>query len=613
MKKLHLSIIIIAAALAAGCTADMDAVNERLDALESRMEAVETVLEAYESGLTISDITALEDGTGYTITFSDGSTVEIKHDSDGAAGAGITIEERDDSVVFTLPDGRVITIPKQAVLNIQLEEKDLVAINPNSSRDIRYSISGASGTVTMEVITSADIRAKAVPDSDSPLTGVIRIETGSAIDEYSRAVILVSDGSRVIMRALTFEGPGLQVADNSSKTVGADGGEVPLEYLSNLSVEVLIPDAAVSWISVSSQTRALTPGTVTLLVSRNNGARRTATVTLRSTYGDLTINYTIEQEAASDSDPDIITFNDPNFLNAILTRKPDVDADGDGRISIAEAEACTSLDVSESSISDMSEIKYFTNLTELYCDYNQLTTLDVSHNLELHILWCNENQLNQLDVSSNAELNYFCCGDNELTTLDVSSNAQLTDLRCEGNQLTQLDVTNNTQLTYLHCDGNQLTSLDVSSNAQLNILSCEGNQLTSFDVSHNAQLTWLTCSDNQLTSLDVRKNTQLTHLFCYNNQLTSLDIRNNTQLTELHCNSNQLTQLDVSSNAQLEWLLCFNNQLTQLDVSNNLSLGYFQCQDNPLEELILARWHESAEWYSTVYDEYSKVLTFDAQ
>ena len=635
MKKLHLSIIIIiAAALAAGCTADMDAVNERLDALESRMEAVETVLEAYESGLTISDITALEDGTGYTITFSDGSTVEIKHDSDGAAGAGITIEERDDSVVFTLPDGRVITIPKQAVLNIQLEEKDLVAINPNSSRDIRYSISGASGTVTMEVITSADIRAKAVPDSDSPLTGVIRIETGSAIDEYSRAVILVSDGSRVIMRALTFEGPGLQVADNSSKTVGADGGEVPLEYLSNLSVEVLIPDAVVSWISVSSQTRALTPGTVTLLVSRNAGARRTATVTLRSTYGDLSIDYTIEQEAASASDPDIITFNDPNFLNAILSKNPDVDTDGDGRISIAEAEACTSLNVFESSISDMSEIKYFTNLTRLYCYSNQLTHLDVSNNAQLTDLYCWDNQLTQLDVSNNAELYHLSCssnqltqldvshnaqltelwcGSNQLTELDVSHNAQLTNLNCEVNQLTSFDVSNNAQLTYLDCGYNQLTQLDVSHNAELNYLDCYWNQLTELDVSNNAQLTELHCSFNPLTTIDVSHNAQLTTLWCYSNQLTQLDVSSNAQLTSLYCFSNQLTQLDVSHNAQLTELRCNNNQLTQLDVSNNLSLAKFECQNNPLEELILAREHESAEWYSTVWNQYSDVLTFDEQ
>ena len=613
MKKLHLSIIIIAAVLAAGCTADVDAVNERLDALESRMEAVETVLEAYESGLTISDITALEDGTGYTITFSDGSTVEIKHDSDGAAGAGITVEERDDSVVFTLPDGRVITIPKQAALSLQLEEKDLVAINPNSSRDIRYTISGASGTVTIEVITSSDIRAKAVPDADSPLTGVIRIETGLAIDEYSKAVILVSDGSRVIMRAMTFEEPGLQINDNSIKTVGADGGEVTLEYLSNLSVEVIIPDAAVSWISVSPQTRAMTPGTVTLLVSRNAGAQRTATVTLRSTYGDLSIDYTIEQEAASDSDPDIITFNDPNFLNAILTRNSDVDTDGDGRISIAEAEACTSLDVSESSISDMSEIKYFTNLTELDCYSNQLTHLEVSNNTQLTWLSCSYNQLTQLDVSNNTQLTYLFCGNNQLTSLDVSSNTQLGRLYCDVNQLTYLDVSHNAQLTSLCCSINQLTSLDVSHNAQLNDLVCPGNHLTKLDVSHNAQLTYLDCGFNEIASLDININARLVYLDCYGNNLTTLDVSSNAQLECLLCFNNQLTTLDVSNNAQLTSLFCYSNQLTHLDVSNNLDLTDFKCYNNPLEELILAREHESAEWYSTVYDEYSSVLTFNAQ
>ena len=613
MKKLHLSIIIIAAALAAGCTADMDAVNERLDALESRMEAVETVLEAYESGLTISDITALEDGTGYTITFSDGSTVEIKHDSDGAAGAGITIEERDDSVVFTLPDGRVITIPKQAMLSLQLEEKDLVAINPNSSRDIRYTVSGASGTVTIEVITSADIRAKAVPDSDSPLTGVIRIETGPAIDEYSKAVILVSDGSRVIMRALTFEEPGLQINDNSIKTVGAEGGEVILEYLSNLSVEVIIPDAAASWISVSPQTRALTPGTVTLLVSRNAGTQRTATVTLRSTYGDLTIDYTIEQEAASDSDPDIITFNDPNFLNAILTKNPDVDADGDGRISFTEAEACTDLNVNQSSISDMSEIKYFTNLTELLCYNNQLTELDVSHNAQLTELYCGDNELITLDVSNNAQLTFLFCQSNQLTQLDVNNNAQLTELCCDHNELTTLDVSNNAQLTYLVCWGNKLTTLDVSSNAQLASLYCNSNQLTTLNVSHNAQLTNLFCSDNPLTHLDVSHNAQLTYLDCGSNQLTHLDVSHNAQLEFLDCHYNDLTSLDVSNNAQLTELDCSSNQLTTLDISNNLSLTEFECQNNPLEELILAREHESAEWYSTVWNQYSDVLTFDEQ
>ena len=114
--------------------------------------------------------------------------------------------------------------------------------------------------------------------------------------------------------------------------------------------------------------------------------------------------------------------------------------------------------------------------------------------------------------------------------------SRLTVLDCEYNQLTSLDVTKNTQLTELYCEDNQLTSLDVTKNTQLTGLNCSGNQLTSLDVTKNTQLTWLRCEYNQLTSLDVTKNTQLTALFCYNNQLTALDVTKNTQLTTLYCN-----------------------------------------------------------------------------
>ena len=393
---------------------------------------------------------------GYWFISYDGTTWEQlgqatgdpgKDGQDGVSGASsISIEEREDAVVFTLADGTVITIPKQSPLSIEFAEEDLVVMTANSSKDIRYTITGTSESVEIEVITSADIQAKAVPDAASPLTGVISIHTGPTIDEYTKAVILVADGTRVIMRTLAFEEAGLQVVDNTKKSVGAEGGEVTLEYLSNLDVEVIIPEAVGSWISEAPQTRALTPGTVTLLVSRNDGALRTATVTLRSTYGGLAIDYTIEQEAAPESDPDIITFNDPNFLNAILSKNPGVDTDGDGRISIAEAEACTRLNVRKSSISDMSEISYFTNLNSLSCYSNQLIQLDVSKNAQLTSLSCDNNQLTQLDVNKNVALQYLGCSNNQLTQLDVSKNAQLEILYCYDNQLTQLDVSKNAQL-----------------------------------------------------------------------------------------------------------------------------------------------------------------------
>ena len=51
----------------------------------------------------------------------------------------------------------------------------------------------------------------------------------------------------------------------------------------------------------------------------------------------------------------------------------------------------TSLDVGEKEISDLTGIEAFTALDVLYCDNNQLTSLDVSTNTALTGLWCNSN------------------------------------------------------------------------------------------------------------------------------------------------------------------------------------------------------------------------------
>ena len=122
------------------------------------------------------------------------------------------------------------------------------------------------------------------------------------------------------------------------------------------------------------------------------------------------------------------------------------------------------------------------------------------------------------------------------------SGSNITDLRCPVNQLTSLDVSKNTALTGLWCFDNQLTNLDVSKNTALSFLNFSVNQLTSLDVSTNTALSFLICANNQLTSLDVSTNTALTVLYCQNNQLTSLDVSTNTALAVLYCQNNQLTK-----------------------------------------------------------------------
>ena len=60
----------------------------------------------------------------------------------------------------------------------------------------------------------------------------------------------------------------------------------------------------------------------------------------------------------------------------------------DGIISTDEAAEITFLNVSYCNISDLKGIEAFVNLDTLDCDYNQLTSLDISNNHELLYLEC---------------------------------------------------------------------------------------------------------------------------------------------------------------------------------------------------------------------------------
>ena len=236
-----------------------------------------------------------------------------------------------------------------------------------------------------------------------------------------------------------------------------------------------------------------------------------------------------EKELSGD---DVIQFEDPNFLKALLYVQEirihdaetndyipymmDVDKNRDGQISVNEAKSVRGLllsywdentEIQECfNIQSMPEIRYFTALECLDCSYNQLTSLDLSKNTALTELCCYENQLTSLDLSKNTALKSLDCGYNQLTSLDLSKNTALKSLLCGYNQLTSLDLSNNTALEELWCENNQLTSLDLSNNTALEELWCENNQLTFLDLSNNTALTSLVCSGNPLTKIILNRN-----------------------------------------------------------------------------------------------------------
>ena len=275
-------------------------------------------------------------------------------------------------------------------------------------------------------------------------------------------------------------------------------------------------------------------------------------------------------------------FPDDNFRSYISTN---FDTDNQGYLTAEQVAGVKTISCYGKSIASLNGVEYFTELTSLSCEGNQLTELDVSNNTALTNLGCSSNQLTELDVSNNTALTSLSCGYNNLSTLDVSNNTALASLSCGSNQLSSLDVSNNTALKWLHCDTNQLTELDVSKNTKLTSLGCYENQLLELNVSQNTSLTWLACSNNQLSSLDVSNSTALATLWCSFNQLTTLDVSQNAGLTELSCHNNQLSTLDVSNSTVLNSLDCSSNQLNRLDVSNSPALTILDCNSNQLTTL----------------------------
>ena len=114
----------------------------------------------------------------------------------------------------------------------------------------------------------------------------------------------------------------------------------------------------------------------------------------------------------------------------------------DNTVTTANINTVTTLDVGELGISDLTGIEDFVSLSELKCDNNNLTSLDVSNNTALTALICDNNQLTTIDVSENVDLYLFYCGVNQLTNLDLTKNVALQYFWCNANNLSSLDFRN---------------------------------------------------------------------------------------------------------------------------------------------------------------------------
>lgn len=159
---------------------------------------------------------------------------------------------------------------------------------------------------------------------------------------------------------------------------------------------------------------------------------------------------------------DETNFPDANFRSYVLAS---FDLNGDETLDDEEIANVKYIFASSKTISSLKGIEYFTELNELDCGNNQLTSLDVSKNTKLVKLICAKNALTSLNTSHNPLLKKLDIYSNKLTSIDVSQNTELETLYIGRNPIETLNVKNNVKLMELQSELNNLASLDLSNNS----------------------------------------------------------------------------------------------------------------------------------------------------
>ena len=270
---------------------------------------------------------------------------------------------------------------------------------------------------------------------------------------------------------------------------------------------------------------------------------------------------------------DETNFPDRNFRDNVWW---DLNTNRDDHFSPSEIANAKGIICDNNEISNLKGIQFFTEIWKLDCYYNNLKTIDLSHNKKLSYINCHHNQLKELDVSGLPLLKTFYCNYNELPSINVSKNEKLEDFNCQNNHLDTLNVSQNKELVKLGCGSNNLTELDVSENKKLKTLGCYENKLRNLNLGNQIELEWLSCGTNPLSVLDVSANTKLKELYVSKTNLTELNVSANTDLETLFASETNLTELNISANTKLKNLDVSNTNLTSLDATNNTALEKFK-------------------------------------
>ncbi|CAM2009900.1 reprolysin-like metallopeptidase [Acanthopleuribacter pedis] len=270
-----------------------------------------------------------------------------------------------------------------------------------------------------------------------------------------------------------------------------------------------------------------------------------------------------------------LTIPDPIFQQALVSA---YDTNGDGAISLLEAEAVRELDLRNSGVRDLTGLRHLVNLTSLDARHNAIQHLPAQIPAGLQVLNLANNPLSAANCALLGA--YEQHGFSELTLSPIAPGGFLP---CDTRFVSFPDAALAAAVTAA-ADSNSDGRVSLKEAQRLTVLSAVAagiSDLTGIEALVN--LRRLNLSQNTISSLPTLPS-QITELILAENQLTEIDaVTALTQISMLDVTDNQLRALPFFENRPFFYtLLASNNQLESLpdlngaafpletlDVSNN--------------------------------------------
>lgn len=281
----------------------------------------------------------------------------------------------------------------------------------------------------------------------------------------------------------------------------------------------------------------------------------------------------------------VVEIPDPFFKACLVA---DFDQDGDGEISVSEAQSVTEIRCQARGIETLTGLDAFINLRVLDVDQNDITALPIAALGQLEVLEFGENRVQALpDLAALSSLRSIYCSSNAMSQMGSLPDS-LEELRCGGNILTELPELP-TGLKNLSCAWNELAQApNVSQLTDLRSLSMGHNSFSELpSLSHLSELEYLEIEGLGLTEIpDLSGFSQLMGLEIGDNPLIQLPDIDQLQIAYLSLAGLDLTELPDLRSHPLESLYGHRNQLTQVDqIAEIPSLNFLNLNENRLTSL----------------------------